>query len=723
MDEDVFKQIKEQNGEKFTQYLRSYHNGIFEIENIVEFLKYAGHDEDAAEDIAPYLRALQQETLKKEEILNEEQLADPIELLDKAGYNAFYVESLEDQNKIEHYYASAEDLERYGCEIKRADGEKLCTFRDPNRYKTHYIIHAVKKDVDDIRREDFIKKEKREDLYGTSVISIQIPIPRDREDRSSSISIKNRYNHTVTGCDNTFQSNPDNIVSGLTLALQRKFNVTFGNLKDVPDKYKLVNGHLISYNFEENDIVFGDSFYIKDGEINELNRDYEIMLSGFILNKKDNTISNPAKLTPSLQTALEEEIKDKKLQIRVDKRNGFRVLTADNEIIARFRDGMLLSLRLPTTEKLTGDLSTTHVQFNKLKFFEAPKLAEIGDNFMCNFMATLDLPKLKKVGKFFHFSAFQREYDTDAGRVCIFNDGYVKNGIVTYLSSDEVLMDNFIFNPQDRTIRNILETNDAFVDVFSQEIKDKKLTVSYPLEKKSDFNDGSMYKKNPRYVYVDYNTETTRDLIRILTDDKEIIRIHRGTIIDIDFSEVNDIGNNFLEHSSSLETVNLPNVQKIANDFLVEERDSVGQMNLPKLREVGNNFMGRFCGYEPPMFGYFIYTDKKKGSFDIDWEKSKSICFPELSKVGDDFLIKINSGFSSQYESFVFPKLSSKGRNFMQHTDPSKIEAPLLSSGDTAEKNTEAVDKIALIKKKREEYYTEKSQSPSLNVLKGVKTR
>ena len=59
----------------------------------------------------------------------------------------------------------------------------------------------------------------------------------------------------------------------------------------------------------------------------------------------------------------------------------------------------------------------------------------------------------------------------------------------------------------------------------------------------------------------------------------------------------------------------------------------------------------------------------------------------------------------------------------MQHTDPSKIEAPLLSSGDTAEKNTEAVDKIALIKKKREEYYTEKSQSPSLNVLKGVKTR
>jgi hypothetical protein len=146
MNEDVFKQIKKQNGEKFAQYLRSYHNGIFEIENIVEFLKYVGHDADVAEDIAPYLKALQQASLKKE-TLDEEQASDPIELLDKAGYNAFYVESLEDQNKIEHYYASAEELEEFGCQAKRADGKKLCTFRDPERYKTHYIIHAIKKDV------------------------------------------------------------------------------------------------------------------------------------------------------------------------------------------------------------------------------------------------------------------------------------------------------------------------------------------------------------------------------------------------------------------------------------------------------------------------------------------------------------------------------------------------------------------------------------------------
>lgn len=410
MNEDVFKQIKKQNGEKFAQYLRSYHNGIFEIKNVVELLKYAGHDADAAEDIAPYLKALQQASLKKESS-KEEFALDPIELLDKAGYNAFYVKSLDDQNKIEHYYASAADLEKLGCKANRAAGEKLCTFRDPVRYKTHYIIHAVKKDVDNIRRADFVGKEKREDLYGTSVISIQIPIPRNANDRNSSISIKNRYNHTVQSCDNTFQSNPDNIIPGLTLALQNKFNVTFGHLKDLPKEYRLVDGHLISFNFEENDIFFGDAFYVKNGEIKELNRDYEIMLSGFILNIKNNTISNPANLAPSLHVALEEEIKGKKLQISADKKNGFRTLTADNEIIARFRDGMFLSLRLPTTEKLLGDLSATHSQFEDLRSFDAPNLVEVGDNFHNGIFGTLNFPKLKKVGKFPDFR-HQKGYNT-----------------------------------------------------------------------------------------------------------------------------------------------------------------------------------------------------------------------------------------------------------------------------------------------------------------------
>ena len=58
---------------------------------------------------------------------------NPIELLDKAGYNAYVADTLEKQNAISKYYK---------------DSEKLCTFRDPNRFKKYCIINAVRKDVD-----------------------------------------------------------------------------------------------------------------------------------------------------------------------------------------------------------------------------------------------------------------------------------------------------------------------------------------------------------------------------------------------------------------------------------------------------------------------------------------------------------------------------------------------------------------------------------------------
>ncbi len=63
----------------------------------------------------------------------------PIRLLDKAGYDAYIADTLEKQNAIQKYYAT---------------GEGLCTFRDPDRFKKYYIINAVRKDVDKIKRGD-----------------------------------------------------------------------------------------------------------------------------------------------------------------------------------------------------------------------------------------------------------------------------------------------------------------------------------------------------------------------------------------------------------------------------------------------------------------------------------------------------------------------------------------------------------------------------------------
>ena len=138
----------------------------------------------------------------------------PQELLSEAGYELEICETEDDIQKYKRYYAP---------------GEELCTFSG-GRLESCYVFFAIKKNIDQIRREDFPRTQhddppaSREDEYGTSVISIQFG-------RSTNVlSIKNRYNHTVTNPDATFSNNLENIIPGLTDSFQRTYG--FGSIKD-----------------------------------------------------------------------------------------------------------------------------------------------------------------------------------------------------------------------------------------------------------------------------------------------------------------------------------------------------------------------------------------------------------------------------------------------------------------------------------------------------------
>ena len=87
----------------------------------------------------------------------------------EAGYVLVECYNEEDIQKFRKYYAP---------------GEELCTFKG-GRLNSCRVFFAVKKNVLDIKREDF-KKPKREDEYGTSVISIQFT-----KDETNTLSIKN----------------------------------------------------------------------------------------------------------------------------------------------------------------------------------------------------------------------------------------------------------------------------------------------------------------------------------------------------------------------------------------------------------------------------------------------------------------------------------------------------------------------------------------------------
>ena len=379
MAKSVFEQIKKQNGERFAKAIRGYDNGIFDIPGIVDIVKYAGSE---AEPIMDYL-----ESLKEVHIEETGAYEDPITLLDKAGYDAYYVTNLEEQNAIQKYYAK---------------GEELCTFRDPHRFEKYHIVNAVRKDVDQIRREDFEGHEQREDKYGTSVLSIQIL------KEGGFISIKNRYNHTVDNPDNTLGSNPDRIILGLSNALRHHFGTDFSAQKaTLPNGYTFINGQIIRYNYEQNNIYFGSNFYIKDGEVHHL-KDHEIMMDSYIFDMRTKTLSYPDQENDSeADTAFKEaflkEIEGHKVILKKDKdgqhlfirKEGEKDPAKDVEILT-VKDGAITALNLPTTTRI-GDFFLMNNR--ELKSFSAPNLKKVGTHFLSSNdrLDTLDIPLLEEV--------------------------------------------------------------------------------------------------------------------------------------------------------------------------------------------------------------------------------------------------------------------------------------------------------------------------------------
>ena len=104
----------------------------------------------------------------------------PFELMDEAGYTLYECKTEEDIQSFRKYYAR---------------NEMLCTIYNGGRLNRCHVFFAVKKNVDEIKRENFTNPQ-RQDEYGTSVISIQFS-----RGKINTLSIKNRYNHTVNKPD------------------------------------------------------------------------------------------------------------------------------------------------------------------------------------------------------------------------------------------------------------------------------------------------------------------------------------------------------------------------------------------------------------------------------------------------------------------------------------------------------------------------------------------
>lgn len=307
----------------------------------------------------------------------------PKELLGEVGYDLYECHSEEDIQKFRKYYAP---------------NEQLCTFNG-GRLNSCYVFFAVKKNVDQIRREGF-DHPQRQDEYGTSVISIQF-----ERDETHTLSIKNRYNHSVGNPDATFSNNLDNITPGLTDSFSKYYGLEQSNKNsynfEIPGYVRANDGKHYPYNIELGNVYYCPNNIIIDNFcVKKYDKDKYLLFDYFLLNLENKEFIFDYDLDGFLDlcTSIEKiEIEKPGLnkiikiydqhsgltELLVNKKNQIISLKNDEEQV--ISDDFLYSCQeveevVLSNAQVIGD---SFLQFNEvLNFISIPKAKSIGFNFL-----------------------------------------------------------------------------------------------------------------------------------------------------------------------------------------------------------------------------------------------------------------------------------------------------------------------------------------------------
>ncbi len=538
-------------GEEMMKFCRKEFSTILETEGLListlesnfDRSKYLFEDlvnDDKLWDFKRYITSITT-PIKTLKIASEK---SPEELLKEAGYNLYECTTEEELNYFAKYYA---------------EGELLCTFWD-DRLKTDYVFFAVKHNVDKINRIDF-KEPKRQDEYGTSVLSIQF-----KKDETKDLSIKNRYNHAVANSNATFSNNLDYIIPGLTYSFSKHKNLTQKTKEDfqLKDYVKASDGKYYKCEYEINGVLYGENNVIIDRDIILKLPKEKYLLMDYILLDLENkkiTLYDPdlIKRNSNLDITEEEATRIKRRGLY----DAFNESITDIEKIniINQEDKKLVTLKI----KDKKDVIITLNNRGNILSIKDPNIAHVRSFYLSDLTSIeeIDLENAITIDNFFLYKANKTKKIN--------------------LPNAEVIGDSFV-----RNASRILEINLPSATIIGNEFIEQGMDIiklNLPKTKKIG-NNFLFLNIGIRNLNLESLEEAGNGFI---SNNANIEEIHAPNLIVA--------GDSFLYLNREIKSLYFPNLTKVGNDFFYNN-DNLSLIFLPNLEEKGKRFMPQIYNEE-----------------------------------------------------------------------------------------------------------------------------
>ena len=587
MNQDL-KTIKKKYGEKMAHFCRDYFATILETEGLLIKLLLDNFEpsHDLYEDIVKqnkeaefknYIYSLI-DVEKNKEI---KVVKTPEYLLSEVGYDLYECKSEEDIQKFKKYYAK---------------NEELCTFKG-GRLDRCYVFFAVKKNVDKIKREDY-SKPQRQDEYGTSVISIQFT-----KDESHTLSIKNRYNHTVNNPDSTFSNNLDNIILGLTESFGEHYGLVqkhSNNKFELGGYVRADEGKYYKYNQEINNIYYCPNNVIIDNyEVKRYDKEKYIIFDYFILDLVNKEIRL---YDESIFDSFPSTISNiQKIEVKREEDNKEIIITLkDNKIVVTLnKENQMIKLDYPKLEQVENDFL---VYIKYLKDLDMVDLQKVGCDFLSfvECLQELKLPSLEEVGdRFLIYNRGLKKIDLPllkkVGRAFLFRNKFLEE---VNLPSLEEVGDNFLSHDaklKSLSVPVLREVGNDFIhentDLRKLDLPNLRIVGKRFLQKNNFIRElNAPYLEKVGVAFLYNNTSLRKLDLLLLKKIGDYFLYYNSLLEEVNLPYLESVGVEFLFNNTSLRELNLPSLKKVGHSFLYCN-NLLEAVNLPSLEEIGDNFL------------------------------------------------------------------------------------------------------------------------------------